>query len=699
MGTVLAVAALISFLILLVSWAAIPEIFQEIGGKIIIALAIAPVWVAAFAISLLLWPPADAWTGRFLVGLLIVAAFFLLLGLSETFGRRVLRVSAISMFAIGGAWAFWPSWPRGDPAWLDGAPQGGWAAAVAIAIAGAYLWLERITTKEPRVHVAEPTPDDNEATRLVLNELRLRLPAIEVSAPAWKPGGEPGEAVATLVESSGFRGNKLVSAVTRLFSRVVQIPSYTVRVRVHESVVPRPDGEAPGGDRLVSVTVDVHETITGKSEHQITLPPLRLDAAATRAAGFVASRIFLNDPSTREWAKARFDGEDLSAYLTVKSPFTCWRSWKAGERDYAHDYDPHREERRRCIGLLERVASSRRVAGVVRYELASLYELEGEHVKALRLHALNRAQFQTDPFERSRYRMVVLLKMIAGHDFADMWTRATEADRHDIFHAFETARIYPPGKTFPAPPADSVNTTPTEQEFAADPGDDPCEDSLLRVRLVLLHIAAEEARRFEKHQSWPRLACEMLLEKKKSRNRTLTAEDDRDENLTARYRFRKRNIKILEESIDARIALAAHRPPEQRGSASGKLWKKPPPKWNELYNQACLRAVQEVEPFCDESVPVAGDKEASVSRVVDTLRAALHPSVCDHYRPSELLLVDPDLRCLRGSTEFDRLVEEQLRRDWGPAGPQARPESGDRLLDDWVVQRMHRAWSDQGARG
>ncbi|WP_304455489.1 DMT family transporter [Nocardiopsis sp. YSL2] len=700
METSLIVGVLLSLLIFLVSRVVIPEIFQEIGGKSVVFLTIAPVWVAIFVLLLLMGFASGGGAGRLVVGGLLVAAFLLLWGVSEVFGRRWLRICAFLMLAVGGTWAFWPSWPLGEPVWLDGAPQGGWAAALVIALVLAYLWLERIASREPRVHVAEPAAEDNEATRLVLNELRLRLPAIEVVTPAWKPGGEPGEAVASIVESSDIKGNQLVSALARLFSRVVRLPSYTVRVRADEGAAPvvREDASASDGDRLVSVTVDVYESVTERSEHQITLPPLRMDAAATRAAGFVASRIFLKDASTREWARARFDGEDLSAYLTVKSPFSCQGGWNGGGHDYAHDFDPRREERRRSIERLERVAASRRVAGVVRYELASLYELEGEHVKALRLHALNRAQFWQDPFERSEYRLVVLLKMTANFDFVNQWSRATEADRRDIFHALRRAGIYPRGGTFPLLVSDSAEKAPTEQEFAVDLKRDSSGDLARRMRLVLLHIAKEEARGIEKYHSWPRMAFEGIRDKGRNRHRTLNAENWHDESLMTRCKLRKRSIEVLKESIDARIDLASGRVPSPCGSAAEQLWRALPPRGNELYNQACLRAVREVEPFCDLGVHASGDDEAATSGVVDVMREALHPSVCEHYRPSELLVVDPDLRCLRGRAAFDGLVEEQLRRDWGPAKPDTRPAPGDRLMDDWLVQRIDDAWPGVSVR-
>jgi hypothetical protein len=53
-------------------------------------------------------------------------------------------------------------------------------------------------------------------------------------------------------------------------------------------------------------------------------------------------------------------------------------------------------------------------AGVTRYELAHLYDLEGRHVEALLLHAINRERYPG--FYRGRYRLAMSLEMISNPD-------------------------------------------------------------------------------------------------------------------------------------------------------------------------------------------------------------------------------------------------------------------------------------------
>ena len=62
--------------------------------------------------------------------------------------------------------------------------------------------------------------------------------------------------------------------------------------------------------------------------------------------------------------------------------------------------------------ILERGASSSVCAGVVRYELAHLRDINNDRVEALRLHAINREQHPR--FYRGRYRLGMSLEMIAN---------------------------------------------------------------------------------------------------------------------------------------------------------------------------------------------------------------------------------------------------------------------------------------------
>ena len=71
-----------------------------------------------------------------------------------------------------------------------------------------------------------------------------------------------------------------------------------------------------------------------------------------------------------------------------------------------------RSSRIRQIELLWSVTGADRCAGVVRYELAGLEDLEHEQMISLRLHAMNREQYPR--FFRGTYRLCMSLEMIAA---------------------------------------------------------------------------------------------------------------------------------------------------------------------------------------------------------------------------------------------------------------------------------------------
>ena len=81
------------------------------------------------------------------------------------------------------------------------------------------------------------------------------------------------------------------------------------------------------------------------------------------------------------------------------------------ERVYAKSPKDIACARRKQIGHLEK-ATGNNHAGIVRYELAQLYNLVNNHMAALRLHAVNREQYPR--FYRGRYRLSMSLEMIAN---------------------------------------------------------------------------------------------------------------------------------------------------------------------------------------------------------------------------------------------------------------------------------------------
>ncbi|WP_116248033.1 hypothetical protein [Nocardiopsis sp. FIRDI 009] len=609
----------------------------------------------------------------------LTSSFFFLRGMAHVFGQRGLRLSALAMGATALIWAAWSRFPEGLdqlPDWPDPI-RGGWTAALLVLLAGGYLWLETTAVRhEPSVQVSEPREQDDEATRRLNRELRLRLPGIEVLAPAWKPGAPPGQAVAALVENSDLPGAGVASALMRVLGLVLPVPpSYGVRVRADG-----PEGNDPEESGYVSATVEIHDRVSGRSLHQITLPPLRSDLAAVRAAGFVATRVFAEDPLIPDWAKGTYQGEDLAAYLLVKElPRLDRRYWERRSTDLHEDYDAFHGIQRERIRILRRVAYSRRVSGIVRYELASLYEQDGKHVKALRLHALNRAHYSSESgrnkiFQRSRYRMVVLLKMIANHRFADVWSAADPQDRRDVFHALRLAGLLPDGLR--------------EEGFVSPSGGD---DGLRSTRLVLLRVAEAETGAMAEHFSRSRLVCENIRWRGKNPYSVLPPGAASQESPWRRWEYYDLGLRLLRSSIESRIVSAGGTPrPElpgrrrkrpARGVRDVDAFRRANPGWGTwalTYNKASLIATQRVESKTPSSEEEREEVARSVDDVIATLREALNPSVCEHYRPSELMACDPDLECMQGEPRFISLLREQYDRDW-QVKPHFRDSLGQRL--------------------
>ena len=207
-------------------------------------------------------------------------------------------------------------------------------------------------------------------------ELKFRLPAVEVRAPAILPGGSRSSALASIAEASGVNaaawpGRSSVSS------------GCCGRARAGPG--PGMGGCAAGPakvDAPARVTVSLDDPGTGASIGTKTLAAGSLDDAACAAAAYVARRIFAGDPTTPPWSIGAADGGELAAMLLAQQVRVYPESEKA-----VHDS--------RCtkIGLLKDVAHSSHCAGVARYELAHLYDLTGDHVKALALHAMTREQY------------------------------------------------------------------------------------------------------------------------------------------------------------------------------------------------------------------------------------------------------------------------------------------------------------------
>jgi hypothetical protein len=237
----------------------------------------------------------------------------------------------------------------------------------------------------------------NQRHDTLANELRFRLPVVAVRAPAILPGGTKVAGLVSIAESTGNTAGGLAGAIINFVGTFWPNPrQYQIGIRVEPSGNKDPDTPS------VSVTVDLENSRTGGSIATKTLAVRQFDEASCVVAGYVARQIFSADPTAPPWCYGSFDGSDLAAILSALQV----RVPASGDIPAA---------RSRRIAILEKGASSSLCAGVTRYELAQLHDIDGSHVEALRLHAINREQYPR--FYRGRYRLGMSLEMLANPEF------------------------------------------------------------------------------------------------------------------------------------------------------------------------------------------------------------------------------------------------------------------------------------------
>lgn len=278
-------------------------------------------------------------------------------------------------------------------------------------------------------------------------EVKFRLAAVDVYSPPILPGGTRSNGLASIAEASGVSGAGLAGAIIRFLGALWPAPRrYELRVWVEGT--PRRPAVRTGGARAAitqagtalaktakavtiqagtpkavtvqagtvreaeggrtasatRVTVELDEPRAGRTVASKTIAAETIDEAASMVAGYVARQIFSRDPASPAWCYGASDGRDLGALLLARQ-----------ERVYVESADDVRASRVRQIELLWGVTGADRCAGVVRYELAQLEDLEREQLIALRLHAMNREQYPR--FFRGTYRLCMSLGMIANPEY------------------------------------------------------------------------------------------------------------------------------------------------------------------------------------------------------------------------------------------------------------------------------------------
>jgi hypothetical protein len=492
--------------------------------------------------------------------------------------------------------------------------------------------------------------------------LRFQLSAMEVRTPAILPGGSRSNGLASIAEASGVAGSDLAAAIIRVFGMIWPNPRrFQVRVRV-ECV---PDELQPGTENT-KVTVSLDEPARGQSVATKTMVAGDPDEAATAAAGYIAQHVFIRDPTTPPWCVGTANGSDLAAWLLAKQ-----------ERRHVTP-DDIRSARSEQIRILERATGNSQCAGIVRYELAQLYDLEGNHMAALRLHAVNREQHPR--FYRGRYRLSMSLEMIANPAFRLRETNVAE----DTAMLVESLAILNR--------CDGTRNNTRWKDHIVDRELQP------ELRETLLVTAREELRAIRRQLTlryviWgtfrhrdERLirgphwdlrirqsfhdglcAAELLV----AIRRILNGKEppSASEKLVHMRLASRRAADIARDNVSISRHLAnkkAKDPPEPQGTSrhSGRKWlpaekrdrtrwlpwQRRTPSWEAAYNTACAYA--------------ALDRD---DRVVISLQRALSNRDCELQQPWNWISQDPDFSCLKSSKKFNGFLGSLERSDYPEA--------------------------------
>jgi hypothetical protein len=517
-------------------------------------------------------------------------------------------------------------------------------------------------------------PDEDVANQhhhdRLMAELRFRLPAVEMRAPPIFPGGTAVFGLASIAENSGATGSGLAGAILRFVGMLWPNPRrYQVRVWVE------PRDEEEQGTTNRRVTVDLEDPRTGVSIATRTLVAHELDEAASMVAAYVAQHIFREDPTTPAWCAGSFDGDGLAVMLIARQL-----------RVFPTSSCEVRRCQRKQIEILERCSLA---AGVARYELAHLYDLEGEHVKALRLHARNREEYPR--FYRSRYRLGMSLEMIASPEF-DILKEERIAlqesldilDRCRITTGAVAAYKDIMGEELREKKEEKLPALRKEMLKASQR-----ELLVCRQQLTLWHTTWEafwhrDERAILKNYKRPRvrqrfhdgaLVAELFVTVRQSLNegmRVITRKD--------RRRI-KRGLRITaaitgdSTAIEALLKDPTKSAPEflkaswHPGKYSERTrWlprQRRTPSWQAAYNTACLYAAMSYS--CENN---EGARDAVARLAVASLRRAINDPDCELERPSDWISTDPDFCYLRSSSkEFQDLLCEWRRRDYPQQAP------------------------------
>ncbi len=547
-----------------------------------------------------------------------------------------------------------------------------------------------------------------QSRRIITEELKFRLPAVAVRSPASMPGGSTLASLATVVSDSGLQGSKLTAALMQAVHALEARPRvYEVQIFVDHCT---DDGSVDPNGQKVLVTVDVRDARNGQTLATRILAPCAEDEAAERVAGFTARQLFRDDPSTPAWATGSYDGDDLSAYLLAQEIRPAGRT-----------YDAIAKARQRQREKLASAVNRSTNAGLVQYELASLDDLDGRTVDALRLHLDNRVH--NPRFLPARYRLAVSLAALAGA-IQEKWPADPAGPR---------GRGAPAGQAVPAGQADTpariredlahnlawsglLRTIRGRQirdlHLAHQAGRGagartralsgllqtahPTAVEYRRISRVLLMLACRELRAYRRRMRASWLLWGALIHRQERSAYLELLRTGPKWLLHPRRRLATPRVALAGMELALRI-MEAPREAEQevrkrrsrtmrqlgldRVLDGGRDWVYGRLPWQAVYNAACLYA----------TTAIGEPSNEAASKAVTLLRLAISDPECELDRPSEWIGADPSLGTLHWQPGFRAFVREQARRDFEPGPVDQCPDPWFQALLPATPQR-HGRW-------
>jgi hypothetical protein len=550
-------------------------------------------------------------------------------------------------------------------------PVGRWVVAVLILLGYRALEAWAMRRQAPQLDtsaVGDSTDDKDKQHDPLTDELKFRLSAMEIRAPAILPGGSRTNELASIAEATGNSAAGLAGAVIQFFGTIWPNPR-RIQLKVR----------AETGTR---VTVELQNTRSGSTLSTKTVCAGRDDETATMVAGAVARQIFAMDRTTPSWCYGALDGSDLGAWVLARQ-----------ERVSAGSLDDVQKSREGQIKRMWQAADNGRAAGVVRYELASLLDLYAEDVDALdlhalrlnslRLHAMNRAQYPR--FYRGRYRLAMSLEMVSNPEHLPFGAEDTKTVLDDTLKILRQAGL-------------------TTRELAAadisEPDCDGCSTLSVSLRKELLTIAAAELRDIRRQLALWRVVRDTLMHRDERaiwlphwrlRHRQAFRDGVRVGELlvAVRLKFVERELGEAEPCTDARLKYlklgmditsdiagdtglirslltdpladnaawpAVGAPKPTLSDAPDRVrwlpWQCRTVSWQAAYNTACMYAA------------FAGVAPATAARVVAALERAINNPDCEMERAYDWISRDPDFTAVANVQPFKDFRTTQKRRDY-----------------------------------